>query len=165
MPHLSWQIKMSHIYLYLVFIEVKRFFFITNSTYSYNYFLSDNYIIVNTCLIGIFRSWYWEEKSKQRKLRNKKKIAWIKISDMKLINLVFKKKNICSHNWGLSELSEVADTFLNSASPTEFVGLFVSSTAYRLTLKCHCYSSLALWETIKNTPLNPIYTLSAWLCL
>ncbi len=56
-------------------------------------------------------------------------------------------------------------TLLNSASPTEFVGLFISTTAYRLTLKCHCYSSLALWETIKNTPLNPIYKLSARLCV
>lgn len=57
------------------------------------------------------------------------------------------------------------DTLLNSASLTEFVGLFISTTAYRLTLKCHCYSSLALWETIKNTPLNPIYKLSARLCV
>lgn len=45
------------------------------------------------------------------------------------------------------------------------MGLFISTTAYRLTLKCHCYSSLALWETIKNTPLNPIYKLSARLCV
>lgn len=61
--------------------------------------------------------------------------------------------------------SEIWDTLLNSASPAEFVGLFVSTTAYRLTLKCHCYSSLALWETIKNAPLNPIYKLSAGLCV
>lgn len=61
--------------------------------------------------------------------------------------------------------SEIWDTLLNSASPPEFVGLFVSTTAYRLTLKCHCYSSLALWETIKNAPLNPIYKLSARLCV
>lgn len=57
------------------------------------------------------------------------------------------------------------DTLLTSASPKEFVGLFISTPAYRLTLKCHCYSGSVLWETIKNTPLNPIYKLPARLCV
>lgn len=48
---------------------------------------------------------------------------------------------------------------------SKIVGLFISTTAYRLSLKCHCYSSLAQWETIKNTRLNPIYKLSARLCV
>lgn len=66
---------------------------------------------------------------------------------------------------GVLGWSEMWDTLLNSASPAEFVGLFISTAAYRLTLKRHCYSSLALWETIKNTPLNPIYKLSDRLCV
>lgn len=33
-----------------------------------------------------------------------------------------------------------------------------------LTLKCNCYSSLTLRETIKSTPITPIYKLSTKLC-
>lgn len=46
-------------------------------------------------------------------------------------------------------------TLLNSASPTEFVGLFISITAFRLTLKCHCYSSRVVKETIKKHSPKP----------
>lgn len=52
------------------------------------------------------------------------------------------------------------------AAAEEFVGLFISTSAFSLTLKCHCYSGVALGETIKKkTPLNPIYNLSAKLCV
>lgn len=67
---------------------------------------------------------------------------------------------------GLSDGQEVFNVLQKSAAPEEFVGLFISSSAFSLTLKCHCYSGVAPRETIKKkTPLNPIYNLSAKLCV
>lgn len=67
---------------------------------------------------------------------------------------------------GLSDGQE-ASNVLQKAAAEEIVDLFVSTSAFTLTLKCHWYSGVALWETIKKKkiPLNPIYNLSDKLCV
>lgn len=50
---------------------------------------------------------------------------------------------------GLSDGQEVFNV-LQKAAPEEFVDLFISTSVFSLTLKCHWYSGVALRETIKK---------------
>lgn len=66
---------------------------------------------------------------------------------------------------GLS-VGQEASNVLQKAAAEEIVDLFVSTSAFSLTLKCHWYSGVALWETIKkeDSPKPNLWPVRQVLC-